>query len=359
MERPKGDIQPKRRRVTGEVLYLDAMRATGTFPESYSQLGRGVIRAYQARADALVGAGARIPILDDYERYDQIPGEVVASCIALTDELLKLKEPDSPLIFVDVVVESKPGDVLARLQSIAAGKLLAADDEQLAIPSDGDYYPILDMRKENAKLVGVRLTAWGWDDAKYVNTNEENEPYDRTKHLLVYPSDETSSMRRLELSFAYSDGHSEEQSGGFTESVSLTVHTRGNATISSHVWAPAYAETGYEGHKGESLSDFSDDDIAAFGDLIAEIVGDEPESLGMKIDRAIRELTEAAVTPSGRQAIEDLVATTWPAQARYLLTQKRDGAGKTIAEELSEVESSDEAVKAVKAIMSEWKKATA
>lgn len=349
MERPHGKTQPKQREVTGEIVYLDEMRRRNERPQPYEELADMAIQMYEAEAD-MYPEGERPAIIEEYERYDFQPSEVVTSCTALADELLALKNPDSPLTFVDIVVESDPDTVLTKLQTIAAGKILADQDAQLAIASDGKYYPILDFRKENATLVGTGLRVWGWDDRKYVFTNEENEPYEYPKHALFYPTDEKSSTRQIELSFSYRDA----ESRGFTESVSLYLGAGGSASISSNLWSMAYAETGYEGHGGSSLDNFTDDDIAAFGDLVAEIVGDTPESIAMRIDRKLQELIETAATPAAQQAVHNLIEATWPAQANYLLRRKQEGTSKTIADQLCDPATAEAATEAVGTIIEEW-----
>lgn len=283
MERPQVKNQTKQRVITGEILYLDEMRRQNEFPELFAELGNTAIQSYEAQADGYAKK-SRPDIMNDYEKFDNTPSEVVASCTELANELLALKDPESRLTFVDIAVEASTSTVLEKLKTINAGSVLSAEDEQLAIESNGEYYPVLDIRKQNSELVGVSLRAWGWDDAKYVFTNNEDEQYEYSKHVLVYPSDEKSSIRQLEISFSYDD----EESGEFSESVSLYISPNGAATISSKVWAMAYAETGYEGHKRVSLDSPTDEDIAAFGDLVAEIVGDNPETVFGKINQLKR-----------------------------------------------------------------------
>jgi len=314
------------------------------------KLSDAAIQMYEAEADLLEENGVRPKILDDYEQYDDKLSEVVASCVALANELLAHKESDSQFTFVDIALEETPENVLAKLQNMPVGKVLSDDAAQLAIPSNGEYYPILDMRKQNATLVSVGLRIWGWDDTKVVFTNEESEQYTYPQHLLLYPSDEKVSTRKLELSFGYND----EESGGFSELVSLYLSSDGSATINSQVWASAYAETGYEGHGGSSLHDLTDDDVAAFGDLIAEIVGDKPESIAAKINHQLRDLIETAATPLAGQAIQDLLEATWPAQAQYYLTRTPEGASRTIAEQLLEKATVDAAIETINMIIKEW-----
>lgn len=349
MERPQVDIQSQQRDITGEIVYLDEMRRQNVAPDPFQELAGTAIQAYEAQAKTYEG-DERPAIMDEYERHDHKPSPVIASCIALANELLALKDPETPLTFVDIVVETDPDTVLAKIQAMAAGSLLADEDEQLAIPSDGSYYPILDIRKQNAKFIGVGLRVWGWDSEKYVFTNGEDEQYEFPKHALLYPSEEKNSTRQLEISFGYED----EEAGSFVESVSLYIYSDGSATISRSISASAYSETGYEGHAGSSLEKMTDNDIAAFGDLVAEIVGDKPESVGMRIDRQLQEITEAAATPSAQRAIQELIDATWPAQARYLLSRNIEGTDTTIAEQIRDEATVDAAITAIHTTIQEW-----
>lgn len=350
MERPQVEVKTTQRNVTGEIVYLDEMRRLNVAPKSFLDLADMAIQMYETQAD-MYPEGQRPDIMEDYEQFDDKPSEVVASCTALADELLKLKEPGSQFTFVDIAVEAKAETVLNGLKAISVGSVLADDEDQLAIPSDGEYYPVLDFRKQDAKLVGVGLRVWGWDDQKYIFTNSKDEKYDYPRHLLVYPSDEKSSSRQLELSFGYVSGSSTR----FTESVSLNLSSRGSVSISSKVWAMEYAETGYEGHGGTSRQKLTDEEIGAFGDLIAKIVGDEPKSSSMVLRERLDEITQTAATPHAQQAIQNLIEATWPAQAEYFLTRTRPGADMTIREQLRDETTAGAAITAINSIIAEWK----
>lgn len=350
MERPEVKTEPKQRDITGEIVYLDEMRRQNEAPKPFLELSDLAIQMYEASADMYTD-GRRPAIMDEYEQYDYQLSEVVASCQALADELLKLKDPSSPLTFVDIVTEESSDTILAKLRAISAGSVLAADDEQLAIPSDGEYYPILDIRKQNAQLNGAGLRVWGWNNPKHIFINRDNEKYRYPDHMLVYPADETSATRQIELTFGYCN----KDGTRFTESVSLHLSANGSAEISSQVWVSAYAETGYEGHGGKYMQEMREEDVAAFADLIAEIVGDEPNSVTMKINQQLQELTDNAATPAAQQIVRDLIDLTWPAQANYFLTRQQDGEDRTIAELLRDEATVDEAVTAIGTIMIEWK----
>src|SRR5438309_252759 len=107
MERPKVEALSTTRNITGEILYLDEMRRQNESPKPYAELSDSAIQMYEAEADAYT-ADNRPAIMEEYERYDTSLSETLASCMALTDELLKLKESDSSLTFIDIAIATSP-----------------------------------------------------------------------------------------------------------------------------------------------------------------------------------------------------------------------------------------------------------
>ena len=270
MERPKVEQQPIKRQVTGEIVYLNEMRLSGEFPDAFNTIGEQAIDMYSHDAKIYEAQGQRPVIMDLYEEYEPQLSSTEASCIALADELLKLKDPEVQLTFVDINVKTPAAEVLEKLRAIKSGELLVSDNEQLALESNGEYYPILDFNKGKAQLNSVGLRVWGWDHPKYVMTDKYDNPAD---NYLAYPSDEKLTRRKLEISFLYKSDTSES----FSENISLSLSNETATSIGRSIYSSAYADMGYEGHKGETLYDIDDADIAAFGDLVAEIVGDEPK----------------------------------------------------------------------------------
>lgn len=346
MERPKIEKKPIEREVTGEIVYLDEMRHRAEFPKDYcNNLPETTREMFDQEADMHRQLGSRPEIMDLYDEYDERLSDTEASCIALADELLALKDPKDTLTFVDICVDMPAPDVLNKVKNSKAGELLAADDAQMAIESNGEYYPILDMRKESAKLLGASLRVWGWNNERWSFTNTDDEERDPPRDLLAFPSDEKLTQRQLEIAFTYQSQSDTKDT--FTESVSLVVNNAGGSSIDSNVSSMAYAETGYEGHGGDTAYDISDDDIAVFGDLVAEIVGDVPESIGMRQDRRLRELSDNAANDEARRAIQELIDATWPAQATYLLSRRPEGGKQNIATMLLSAETADAAIQAV------------
>lgn len=348
MERPKVTDEPKQREITGEVMYLADMRRLNEVPHDYLDLSDMAIQMYEAEADMVKAHGVHPDIMDEYERYDGELTGTERSCLALADELLALKDEKSHFTFVDIVVEQQPEEVLAKLQQIKAGKALAGANMQLAMKSDGSYYPVLDIKKKDLKLTGVGLRVWGWDDAKYIFTNAPGEKYDYPKDLLQYPSDEKQATRRFELQFSYAHPKTT-----VSESVMMTVNSNGGSDVSGQIFMSAYAETGYEGHGGSSVKDWTDDDVAAFGDLVAEIVGDEPESVGMWQDRKLQKVLDEAATPEVKDAIQQLIDESWHAQALYFLTRK--WGNESIDALARDSSRADEALAAINDIRERWR----
>lgn len=349
MERPNVKNQLKQREVTGEIVFLDEMRRNGSgYPGKFDELNETAIEIYNVKADTYRNVytfhGVRPEIMDLYEEYDGRLSDTEASCIALADELLTLKDKKSPLTFVDICIDQSAAGVLGKLKSLRAGELLTANDEQLAIESSGEHYPILDMRKEQADLIGVSLRVWGWNHEKYTYTDSSEEKPDFKRTLLAYPADEKLAQRQLEVTFSYYNSQAvKDGSGHFNESVSLMVTEHGQASLFRSISAMAYAETGYEGHKHQRLEDIDEADIAAFGDFIAEIVGDIPESIGMRQDRRLAEVVDAAASEQAKRAIRELIDVTWPAQANLILNLKPKGFDETLAQLLGSEDSADRA----------------
>lgn len=350
MERPKVTTAPRKREVTGELVYLDEMKRANQPPAAYDNLSDMAIQLYETEAAIHQHYCTQPEIMALLEQYDELLSDTEASCVALADELLALKdEKDKVWSFVDIMIDHAPDQLLATIEATRIGQVLAADDEQLAIPSDGSYYPVLDVTKATSKLVGVGLRVWGWDYEKYVYTNDGDEKYEHPKHVLMYPSDEKKISRQLELQFSYrtTDG------GSLCESVSLSVGDGADVGIVRSVWMSAYAETGYEGHNHMKLERCEDRDMMAFGDIIAEAVGDVPESVGMRQSRLLQELVDK-MPADGREVVQRLIDTTWPAQAIYLLGRRLKDTNLTIAKSLLDETHKTQAIAALEETIAQW-----
>lgn len=254
------------------------------------------------------------------DEYDYEVEPVSADMIALTDALLEHKQAGSSLTFVDIVVPLAPKKVLERLGSIRAGTVLAGEDEQLAIQSDGSYYPQLDVRKKNGVLDSVSVRAWGWNDTKYRYTDLDKEELTLPREFKEYEG-EIDKTRQLDISLYY-------VINGATVTESITMY--GSSTepnmprIGREVWMSEYAETGYEGHGGKALENATEAEVYELLDLVAEIVGDKPESYYEHQLKQLSALQTELTLQDEDKMIDALLKNSYPALALYELLRPRD-----------------------------------
>ncbi|MEO7904413.1 MAG: hypothetical protein ABIR91_01315, partial [Candidatus Saccharimonadales bacterium] len=143
--------------------------------------------------------------------------------------------------------------------------------------------------------------------------------------------------------------------GTIVESVTLTLRSDDAASFHSSIWMSEYAETGYEGHHRRHLNDCSDDDIATYGDLIAMIVGDQPESESMKTVRTLDETIDSIATEQARSAVRHLIVSSWPAQALYILSLQVPDGG-TILENLHDEARVQKGIDAIDTVLAAMQK---
>ncbi len=247
------------------------------------------------------------------DEYDHELTQTQADAIMLADELLKHKLEGSSLTFVDIVLQGDQNAMLVDIEQGPLAYLLAASNEQLAIESDGSYYPKLDIRKQDAEFTGMSLRVWGWEDKKfrYKNRDDKTPPYELQK----YPG-QIDKARQLEISMGYSVGKIYA-----SENLSLYVGSarRGHISASSKISMAAYAEMGYEGHGGKHDNSISNESAEWFLDFIARNVGDEPKSYDDVINERIVEVRELARCKGALDGIDRLIEETWNAQALYFM----------------------------------------
>jgi hypothetical protein len=287
------------------------------------------------------------------DEYDFELTQAQTDAIALTDELLKHKPEGSPLTFVDMVLTGDPDEMLADLREGPFGRLLAGKNKQLAWESDGSYYPVLDVRKKNAKFGGMGLRAWGWDydKVRYTKKRKDGPPYEHKE----YPG-EKDKVRKLELSMSYIDDKER-----FSESVRLYVSgmQRDNIVASSQVYMHAYMEQGYEGHGGKSMKSVSDEAVEWFLDFVARNVGDQPKSFHELQDEKIAKVRAAAEANGVLDAIDELIDGTWNAQALHIMKKPFVSLdGKSILECLKLPETAALAGEAAREVLRKWKDGT-
>lgn len=189
----------------------------------------------------------------------------MAAFITLADALLEHKTPDSRLSFVDIVAQAEQKDIIEEIRQMRIGELLLKDDEQMAIESDGSYYPQLDWRRQNSDLGTASVRAYGWQVDKVRYGDDSYKLYEG----------EHDKVRELSLCFHYlfSDEYAVEKLVLYGATSS-----RGLPSISRSLYIPEYAESGYEGHDFKTLADVTSRDVLDFMNIVARTVGDEPES---------------------------------------------------------------------------------
>jgi len=267
--------------------------------------------------------------------------------IALSDELLTHK-PENSLTFVDIVLAGDHNAMLAEIEAGPLNYLLASPQKQLAYESDGEYYPKLDVRKEFTTYTGMSLRVWGWDDEKVRRTNHQTQPpYDLTR----YPG-EIDKTRQLELGMCYAVGDEH-----VTESLSLYASTAqpGFLQASSKIFMTAYMEQGYEGHGGKSDIHVRDEAVEWLLDFVAKHVGDQPQSAQEYHQEVIDAIRQKAEQHGVLEAVDELIAATWNAQAIYLMRRPcKLLDGSSVAQCLDDPERAAQAAEAARAITRRW-----
>ncbi len=281
------------------------------------------------------------------DEFDHELEQTDVDLIAMADEFLKFKD-STKLTFGDYVSQMSAEDVLRRIETTKFSKTLASPDEQLAIKSNGEYYPILDIRKENANLIGVGIRVWGWDSPKYryTNSSQDEPPYDFKEYI-----NEIDKERQIDISFSYATDDTT-----ITETIILRANSArpGGAEGYSQLYCVSYAEMGYEGHEGKYLNDVNEQDIYQFLDLVAEMAGDEILSVGESKRRQMANILEGASKVGAEDLVRELIDITWEAQARYILTTQTS-AGFSIAEGLKSSANSEFAKDMLRARIKEWR----
>lgn len=251
--------------------------------------------------------------------YDYELSQTQADFIALADAILEHRDPDYRLTYVDMVVE---GDVDAIYTNIAAsriGSVLTRADEQLAIPSNGEHYPVLDLRKDHSALVGVSIRAWGWDYDKIRYTDTDRTEITYPRPYKIY-EDSSDVARQMDVTFHYDcDGHM------FSESICMYGSSMApdNITVRNNVWIADYAETGYEGNGKNEANPLTDEAIYEYLDTVALLLGDAPLSFAEQDERRARELVELFAATGYATEVSRIIDSSWPAQAVYELTVRR------------------------------------
>jgi hypothetical protein len=184
----------------------------------------------------------------------------------LTDEMLRFKRPDSPLSFVDFRVDADAAELETRLRAALPDLMLPAG-ASLGIDG-GDYYPDINLHVGTTPLVGVQLRVYGWEFDKHrIDPNGPDKP---PYKVLSFPGEKDWS-RQIEIGLWYSDGR---QSAAQKVSVYAGSSNPGAVpSLSRDVVAPAYAETGYEGHNQAWREHPANRDVLAFVAIARDLFG--------------------------------------------------------------------------------------
>lgn len=252
------------------------------------------------------------------DEYDYELTQLQTDLLEFGHELHSLKE-NNRLTFVDFVLQGDENEMLAELEASPVADLLSRPHEQLAIPSDGSYYPELDLSKDKAEFLGMGLRVFGWKSEKtrYTNlaTRKSGDPYEWKE----YDGEDWTYEFNLGMSYECDDGH-------FSESLFMTVGSvqPDDMRISSQIFAHEYAETGYEGHGGHSTGDPTEEQVAWLADFIAKHLGDKPVTVGEYQRTQLNKLRQRVDEIGGDEGLVDkLVKYTWEAQALGILKTPR------------------------------------
>lgn len=314
MERPKPEFQQIKRTVTGEIVYLDAMRQRGERPQDFSELTDDVRRAYEAEATELSTRGLRPEIMDVYELCDAELTPLEASCRALIRELVSHNENPSGRTFEHIHTDVPPEEVLAALQSIQAGSLFADDDEQLA-RGPSEYYGMHDIRKCDSQLIDARVTVWQWNAPGI--TRDPTVPKDQygDRSVLYFPMGESQEWGQLDVTLWYVH----PQEGEWSETLSLHQGIDGDVSLGGSTWLSVYAETGYEGDGNGKGRRTDPQAVTEFAELVAELVGDEPMSEPEHLRRQFAVYLQDLKVPESDMYLREWADNEWAGQVLHEL----------------------------------------
>lgn len=318
MELPKSKYQPVERDIDGEVVYLDTMMHLGEYTGRFSDLDDYSRAAYYRLAETYADVDYRPAIVDEYEKFDRQMPDIDRSCVKMADELLMHKFKEN-LPFASIYIDKSPESTVEKIKQTRIGELLRNDDEQLAFESDGSYYPILDIKKKYATLTGVGLSVFGWDDDRRILVDGEDPDDTFERRMIAYPEGEKLKRREFNLSFQYKMPDSYKKS--FSETITFTVGETGTS-ISSQVYVNEYMEMGYDGHDTKFLRNLTDDDVRAMGDMIAELVGEDPISTHERTTQEYKKFLENVTLSESRYYIEEWVDNRWDGQVMADLRHK-------------------------------------
>lgn len=255
----------------------------------------------------------RVTVSTPENGYDEEMTQVQADFIAFSDVLLEYKDSESPLTFVDFVVDASATDLYQQISNTSLGKeLLIKEGEQMAIESQNPGYPQLDMPKVAEKIDGVSVRVYGWDYDKYRFDDD-------TRRDVSLIDGEVDKTREIKITFYRAAG--KEEVG---ESIAVWgADTRtGHMNVSREVWMSAYAETGYEGHGFKSSDTMTDESIEQLLEVIAGALGDSPKTVQQWNLERQQSIAAKAHQRGVGELFDQLQAMMWPAQTVSLCEAK-------------------------------------
>lgn len=194
---------------------------------------------------------------------DLLPSQ--AAFKAVSDEILKHKTNDR-LTVAHFRIETDPVELLQRLNQSSLRDLLLQPGESLSVPQPDDHYPDLGLIVGEAPVTAVSLAHWDWKERKWrIDPNgPQKPPYD----IIEYPG-EFDWMREIDISIWFG-----EERNKAAQRLSLNDVSRSAGAIpqiTRAVYAPEYAETGYEGHNHKSRPFRDEEEVMFFVDLAREL----------------------------------------------------------------------------------------
>ncbi len=329
MERPQGSWQPPQRQMTGEVLYFQDAQANGQRIAEFSKLPESAQQQFEKDAQTMRSLGAKSDLLLLYEQHDIAPSPLSVSCRALAEALLALEGSEGENNHANVRVVMDSSEILDKLSTLRIAELIAPADEQLALPPESAEAEEVDFKKVDARFIGVGLDIWHEVQPRNDGMPPESMPY---------PADEKSHRFSLDLSLQYLH----PVHGSIVETLSLHIDSAGGIMLASQIESPVYEQAMANGYKAKKLESVTDTDTAAFADLIAEVVGDEPETVAQHSNRTFRETVAQMPNTLSQRYIQEWLNNTSDKYVR-MLVRLTSVEGRKLQDLLLDPETADQA----------------
>lgn len=194
---------------------------------------------------------------------DLLPSQVAFKIVS--DEILRHKT-NNRVSFVHFSIETDPAELLQRLAQSSLRDLLLQPGESLSVPQPDDHYPDLGLVVGKTPLSEVGLTHLGWQERKW--RIDPDGPKIPPFKIIEYPG-ESDWMREIDISIWFGKGINRA-----VQRLSLYDTSRNAGVIpqiSRVIYAPEYAETGYEGHNRKSRHFKDEAEVMFFVNLSREL----------------------------------------------------------------------------------------